>query len=65
MSNKFWKGVMNVLLIQLAVIVLLVSIIDTARANDPKRPYNEQPKYAWVFCKLAGIPKNRCHGKKP
>jgi hypothetical protein len=65
MQPEFWNGVKNALLIQLSVIILLMVTVSDAEANNPRLKYHEQNKYAWVFCRLAGIPKNRCHGKKP
>ena len=64
-SPKIWKGVVAGSIILLAVIILLASMINDVEANNPRWTYSEQPKYSWVFCKVLGIPKNRCHGKKP
>jgi hypothetical protein len=65
MTPKFWKGAMSATIILLLVVILLLFTLDDAEANNPKLKYHEQQKYAWIFCRLAGIPKNRCHGKKP
>ena len=48
------------------IVIILVSLLATsALANDPKRDYKDQPKYAKIFCGLAGIPPQYSRGKKP